>query len=146
MVDVTDLAESKLKAYFQTLGLLDELLVDGETLPALTVQLGQYRPAKLSKSERALSIVITGENNTGESGKYADKNVTLIISGQGDRDDSLNAKLIAHHFNETIAASKGGDDACIMGLITQGVSSFEYEDSGRVSYEIQMRVMIGRSS
>jgi hypothetical protein len=144
MFTVADLPEARLKTMLDELGLLDPLDIDGNTLPALTVQLGQYLPEKLDKDERAVAIIANGENNVLDSAFYSDTNAVMIISGQEDRSDLVNAKLLAYTFNETIVKAGESSDGCVFGLIPTGVQGPFYEESGRVAFEVSTRMLINR--
>jgi hypothetical protein len=146
MSTVSDLPESKFKTFLSELGLLGQLNIDGQNIPALTVQLGQYIAKSLKKNERCLALIASGSNNVATSNRYDDVNMTVIISSKEDRSDMITAKLIANMFYQTMVDADRDVAGKVMGLTPQGITGPFYDDTGRVAYEVNTRVMLTRCS
>jgi hypothetical protein len=146
MTTIADLPETKFEALLSELGLLGPLSIDGGTVPALTVQVGQYITQNLAKNERCLAIMASGSNNVGTSNRYDDTNMTVVISGKEDTADMIVVKMIANTFYQAFVDADRSASGDIMGLVPQGVTGPFYDDTGRVSYEVNTGVLLTRCS
>ena len=146
MITVDDLPETKFETMLGELGLLGALDVGGSTLPALTVQIGQYITQNLSKNERCLALISSGSNNVTTSKRYDDVNMTVVVSGKEDTSDAINVKMIANLFYKAMVDADRSSSGDIIGLIPQGITGPFYDSTGRVSYEVNTRVLLTRCS
>ncbi len=144
MITISDLPETKLKTFLTELGLLGQLSINGDTFPALNVQLGQYLPESVDANTRSVAVVVSGSNNISTSERYDDVNATIILAGKADRSDLINVKMIAEAFYQTMVDADRDSSGDIMGLVPTGVTGPFYEDSGRVLYEVNTRLLLTR--
>ena len=116
---------------------------DTEPLPAPTKQLIQFRANDLAAGERAIAVLVTGQNNSSNAALVDDKNYTIVIAGFADPGDIVNTRLIAEVFQEVLTDEIGWSDG-IIGFTNNGIAGPFYEKDGRPVYEISGRVMINK--
>lgn len=144
MSRILELPEQKILNALTAKGLAGDIAIsDDESLPAFTAQLIQFRANDLSADERALAILVSGQNNQINSAEVDDKNFIIILAGTADPGDLVNIRMIAEVFQEVLTdEDEWGND--IIGFVNNGIAGPFYEKDGRPIYEIGGRVIMNK--
>lgn len=141
MASRANLPESQLKALLDSLGLTGAFSVDADGLDAPKVQIGYFDDSAdgLLDTERFISILKVGDNNPGEGELLRDLNMLIIFTGISMSD----AAIVNARMQDFVRELRGQSLDCISATWPSEPNGPYPLESGRVSYELPIRVVFG---
>lgn len=136
----TETPEYMLRKMCGELGLLNGLSVDGSAIVDPDIQLGQIIEAKVDNNSRLIGFVANSPEDS-TSDIFSEDIIIIVVMGKADRSDFFAPRVISRTiFNELSKASRSADGT-IFGAIPSGAQGPFYHESGRVVYEVPVRLL-----
>lgn len=143
MASTADLPEAQLRDFLDSLGLLGPFTVDSDNFDAPIVQLGFWEELEVPQGDRILSILKRGDNDVSNGFLNRDLNMAIVFAGNTSQGDAINVNARTQEIVQTLLDNFTG--GCIFDAKpTEPVGPF-ISDSGRMVYEIPIRVLINRN-